>query len=193
MATDNKENLREIILTNELGNRMLDMVAPIYDRSALTLYVFQAFGIVLSKETYFIENEFIAQIFPQTATWGLKYWEEEYGITTDESKSIEERREILIISMYRKRPVTPYRIKQLVKSITGCESVVEENIQPNTMKIIVVGYVPGTLTALRNELDRTLPSHISYVLQMSEIYDMETSTYTGGGVSLLETYNMEEV
>lgn len=193
MATDNKENLREIILTNELGNRMLNMVSPIYDRSALTLYVFQAFGIVLSKETDFIENEFIAQIFPQTATWGLKYWEEEYGIKPDESKSIEERREILIISMYRKRPVTPYRIKQLVKSITGCESVVEENIQPNTMKIIVVGYVPGTLTALRNELDRTLPAHISYVLQMSEIYDMETSTYTGGGVSLLETYNMEEV
>lgn len=172
---------------------MLDTVAPIYDKSALSLYVFQAFGVVLSKETEFVENGFIEQIFPQTATWGLKYWEDEYGVVTDESKTIEERRAYLMSIMYKKKAITPYRVKQIVLGVTGCDCQVYENEQPNTMKIVIRGYVPGMLTALRNELDKKLPAHISYILQMSERYDMETSTYTGGAVSTNEKYIIEEV
>lgn len=190
---EEKEYLRDIILTNELGNMMLDTVAPIYDQSKLALYVFQANGIVLSKETQFVNDDFILQIFPQTATWGLKYWEEEYGITTDESKTIDERRAYLMSVMFKKLPMTPYRVKQIVKGVTGCNCKVDDNTYQNSILIIIQGYVPGKITLLKNELDKKLPAHISYTIRMSENYEMETSTYTGAGVSVLEHYEIQEV
>ena len=190
---ESKEDLREKILTNELGNRMIDMVAPIYDQSAISLHVFQSIGVILSKETEFVEKDFINQIYPQTATWGLKYWEDEYGITTDESKTIEERRSYLMLVMSKKLPIIPYTIRQIVYGITQCDSKVYENVQPNTIKIVINGYVPGMITALKKELDKLLLAHINYVIQMSEHYEITASTYTGGGVSTMERFIIEEV
>ena len=48
--SENSSDLRQEILTNEMGNIMIDMVAPVYDRSKVALYLFQAFGITLEKE-----------------------------------------------------------------------------------------------------------------------------------------------
>ena len=191
METD-KEYLREKILTNELGNRMLDTVAPIYDKSALSLYVFQAFGVVLSECTDDVED-IIKQAFPQTATWGLKYWEEEHGIVTDESKTMEERRAYLISVLSKKLPITPYSVRQIVHGVTGCDSQVIENILPNTIKIIVRAYVPGMLTLLNQELNRMLPAHINYVIDLAELHEMKSSSYTGCSISVLEHYEIEEV
>lgn len=191
MAT-NKEDLREEILTSELGNRMIDTVTPIYDQSALALYVFQAFGIVLSECNDGVED-LIKQAFPQTATWGLKYWEEEYGIITDDSKGLEERRAYLISVLSKKLPITPYSVRQIVHGVTGCDSQVIENILPNTIKIIVRAYVPGMLTLLKQELNRILPAHINYVIDLAELHSMMASSYTGCCISVLEHYEIHEI
>ena len=53
MENTDTRDLRAEILTNELGNRMLDMVAPIYDRSKVALHLFQALGNTMSKQTDF--------------------------------------------------------------------------------------------------------------------------------------------
>lgn len=190
LETDDKD-LRNIILTNELGDLMLDSVAPIYDNSALTLYTFQAFGIVLSKEFDFIPD-LINQMFPQTATWGIALWEKEYGIIPDASKTIEQRRQYLLSVMYKKSPMTPYRIKQLVYSITGLENNVTEGTSPNTITIDIYGYIPN-LTELRTVLDKRLPAHINYVFNMAEVEKVETTSYSGIGVHEFETINVEVI
>ena len=190
LETDDKD-LRNIILTNELGDLMLDSVAPIYDNSALTLYTFQAFGIVLSKEFDFIPD-LINQMFPQTATWGIALWEKEYGIIPDASKTIEQRRQYLLSVMYKKSPMTPYRIKQLVYSITGLENNVTEGTSPNTITIDIYGYIPN-LTELRTVLDKRLPAHINYEFNMAEVEKVETTSYSGIGVHEFETINVEVI
>lgn len=183
---------RENILTNELGDRMLDMVAPIYDNSKLTLYTFEAFGESLTKETDFVATDFIKQMFPQTVTWAIRLWEIQYGIIPDSSKTIEQRRQALMSVMYKNKPMTPYHIKQLIYAITGLDNDVEENTAPNTVTIAIYGYVQN-LTGLRSELDEKLPAHINYVFNMAEREQIETTSYSGVGVHEFETINVEVI
>lgn len=182
--------LRLKILTNELGDLMLDSVAPIYDNSALTLYTFQAFGKTLEKEMEFIEGDFIKQMFPQTATWGLDLWEDEYGIVTDASKTIEQRRHSLMAVMYKSKPMTPYNIKQLVYFVTGFDNEIEENTAPNTITIRINGYVKN-INELRSVLDKKLPAHLNYLFKMEDKENVETISYYGIGVHEFETINVE--
>ena len=132
-------DLRNVILINELGNQMLDTVAPIYDLSALTLNVFESFGETLTKETDFVSGDFILQMFPQTVTWGIPLWEKEYGITPDASKNIEQRRQYLMGTMNKHSPITPHRVKDMVFAVTGKECEVEENTAPNTITVSIFG------------------------------------------------------
>lgn len=190
-VTDDLEPRYEI-LTNELGNLMLDSVSTIYNNSKFTLYVFNALGVVLSKETEFISGDFINQIFPQTATWGLDMWEYEYGIPTDRTKPIEERRAYLQSVMFKNNAMTPYRIKQFIKGITGFDIDIEENYAPNTIKIYIRGYAESSINQIKNELNKKLPAHINYVIDMAEKYDIETSIYSACGMHMLENYTIQE-
>ena len=164
--------LREKILTNELGNHMLNSVVQQYDNSAFTLHLFQAFGTVLSKEVDFIEDDFIKQIFPQTATWGLKYWEEVYGIIPDASKSIEQRRTYLIGLKYKLPPTTPKRIADMVAKLTGFECEVKE-LGGNKFKLIMYGY-PKNINSVKNLLNEKTAAHLIY--EIKGIERIETTT-----------------
>lgn len=186
----NSVDLRQAILTNELGDIMLDMVAPIYDKSALTLYVFQALGTILSKEADFIDGDFISQIFPQTATWGLVAWEDEFGITPDASKTIEQRRQYLMSVMFKHSPMTPYRIKQLVEGITGFKCEIVENYRQNTMLISIRGYYTNVI-AIRTELDKRLPAHMNYIVITAEKTDIDVDRASAFSVSMRERFELE--
>lgn len=185
-----KDSLRSKILTNELGNRMLDMVAPIYDKSKLALYVFQAIGTALSKETEFVAEDFINQMVPQKATWGLKYWEDEFGIIPDESKSLDQRRAYLMSVMYKKNPMTPYRIRQIVTGITNMECEVIENYAPNTFFVTIRGYFPN-ISIVKAELDKKTPAHLNYIVRMAELDGIEVNTASGVAVTEYERYEVE--
>lgn len=183
-------DLRNVILINELGNQMLDTVAPIYDLSALTLNVFESFGETLTKETDFVSGDFIAQMFPQTVTWGIPLWEKEYGITPDASKKIEQRRQYLMGTMNKHSPITPRRVKDMVFAVTGKECEVEENTAPNTITVSIFGYV-SNLQPLKSELDSKLPAHINYVISMAEQESIISSSYSGFGIQEVEKVKVE--
>ena len=183
-------DLRQVLLTNELGDQMLDTVSPIYDKSAMTLYAFEAFGETISQDKDFIDGDFIAQMFPQTATWGLRLWEDEYGIATDVSKKLDQRRQYLMGAMYKHSPMTPKRIEEVVYAVTGTECEVEENTAPNTVTISVFGYV-SNLQQLKNELDAKLPAHIHYLINTADQENISTTTYSGFGVQEVEKVKVE--
>lgn len=192
-VVDEAADSRLEILTNELGNRMLDMVAPIYDRSKVALYLFQALGTVLQPEVDFVYGDFISQIFPQTATWGLKYWEDEFGVVTDETKSLEQRRAYLMSVMYKKYPMTPKRLEAIVTGITGYECEIVENVEPNTFLVVINGHIDeDDAQAVIDELDVNCPAHLKYVIQavVQEAVSMESVT-TGFALTELEEFEME--
>ena len=186
----NDKDIRQLILTNELGDRMLDMVAPIYDQSLVALYLFQALGTVLEKETDFVETDYINQMYPQTATWGLKYWEEEYGIITDASKTIEQRRKYLMSVMYKNLPMTPKRIKQIVEGITGIYCEVLDNYQPNTILVTIRGYFLN-IQMVKDSLDKKTPAHLNYIIKQAELTGIEVDSAYGMAVVEYEHYELE--
>ena len=189
-SEEKTKDLRQSILTNDLGDTMLRTVAPIYDKSKAALYLFQALGIVLQKETDFVANDFIAQMFPQTATWGIDEWEYEFGITTDKSKTLEQRRAFLISVMFKKTPLTPFRIKQIVKGITGIDCDIYENYAPNTFSVTVRGYFKNVYL-IKEVLDQKAPAHLNYVLQLAELVKMDVVSASGFCVSECEYFNVE--
>lgn len=189
-SEEETSDLRQSILTNDLGDTMLRTVAPIYDKSKAALHLFQALGIVLQKETDFVAIDFIKQLFPQTTTWGISAWEDEYGIVTDTSKSLEQRRTYLMSVMYKKRPMTPKRLKQVVKGVTGFDAEIVENVDDNTFLVIIRGYV-WNLNPVIAELNEKAPAHLNYIIRMSELVENETSTVTGCAVTQFERYELE--
>lgn len=184
-------DLRHVILTNELGDRMLDTVAPIYDLSSLTLYVFEAFGETLTKETDFVAGDFILQMFPQTVTWGIPLWEDEYGILPDASKTIEQRRQYLMNAISKHSSITPKRVEDIVYAVTGFRSTVTENTAPNTISIYIYAYVKN-LQPLKSELDSKLPAHIAYTISTADQETVNASaTYSGFGIQEVEKVKVE--
>lgn len=174
METKNSD-LRHEILTNELGNRMLDMVAPVYDRSRVALYLFQALGIVLQKQTDFIWNDFVKQVVPQTATWSIENWERQYGITPDASLSIEKRRQNILSAFQYKAPITPKKIKDRLEVLTGLEVSVQET-GSNTIKVTIETYTPN-FAAVNELLDKILPAHLLYTTNIADIVNSQPSEY----------------
>ena len=183
-------DLKDYILTNELGKRMFNMVSPIYENSKIALYLFNAIGTVMSQDINFVKGDFISQIFPQTATWGLRYWEDAYGIITDVSKTYEERRTYLMSVMYNKNPATPYHLEKIVTGITNLKCKVTENIEPNTFLVSIMGYYKN-VQEIKDELNKKAPAHLNYIVRMADIAELYSDTLSGFAVSECERYELE--
>lgn len=185
-------DMRYNILTNELGNQMLDMISPIYNHSEVTLHLFESFGETLEPLVYFVLNDFIAQIFPQTATWGLDYWEEQYGIPTDKSKTIEQRRAYFMSLKFNRPPMTPKRIESIVTGLTGFQCEVIDGVEVNKFDVIIRGYV-NDLKTIKRTLDDKTPAHLFYDIKMAELVELKASTSLGFTVSECEKYKVEVI
>lgn len=70
--------------TRELARDMMGMISPIYDNSYVGKWIFEVMSVPLSLAQDTI-NELREQAFPETATWSLPYWEQSYGLPTNEA------------------------------------------------------------------------------------------------------------
>lgn len=148
--------------TSPAAKRMLKTVSPIYDKSYIAKWIFQVMGLEIDEAWQFIE-ELRLQAFPETATWGIKYWEQRYNIPPDESLSIEERRQRVIIKRGKRSPMNPARIERIVRDVTGREDMVTEQNGEYTFYISIL---PGESTVDYQELIDTIksvkPSHLAF-------------------------------
>jgi len=148
--------------TSPAAKRMLKTVSPIYDKSYVAKWIFQVMGLEIDEVWKFIE-ELRLQAFPETATWGITYWEQRYNIPPDESLSIEERRQRVIIKRGKRSPMNPARIERIVRDVTGREDMVTEQNGEYTFYISIL---PGESTVDYQELIDTIksvkPSHLAF-------------------------------
>lgn len=148
--------------TSPAAKRMLKTVSPIYDKSYVAKWIFQVMGLEIDEAWKFIE-ELRFQAFPETATWGITYWEQRYNIPPDESLSIEERRQRVIIKRGKRSPMNPARIERIVRDVTGREATVTEENGTYTFHISVL---PGESMVDYQELINTVksvkPSHLAF-------------------------------
>lgn len=148
--------------TSPAAKRMMKTVSPIYDKSYVAKWIFQVMGLEIDEAWQFIE-ELRLQAFPETATWGITYWEQRYNIPPDESLSLEERRQRVIIKRGKRSPMNPARIERIVIDVTGREDMVTEQNGEYTFYISIL---PGESTVDYQELIDTIksvkPSHLAF-------------------------------
>ena len=88
--------------TNPTALRMLSRISPIYDRSYVGKWIFEVMGADMGDVRLRFE-ELRAQAFPETATWGLMYWEQRYGLPVGSGLADIEARRRRVLGRRRSR------------------------------------------------------------------------------------------
>lgn len=119
---------------NCVSKRMISRVSPIYERSYVAKWLYEVMGReVDDAEIRF--SELREQANPETATWALRYWEQRYGIETNENRSLAARRADIIARRGARAPMNPARVEAILSAMTGRAVHVEENVAPYTIRV----------------------------------------------------------
>ena len=135
--------------------------------------------------------DWLEQLTIDTATWGLKYWEQAYGVTPQITDTVEERRGRVKAKMRSPQTVTAAMLENLTDSYINGQSVVTELPRQHKVQIQFNGDygIPSNLESLTAALLEVLPSHVMYeylyrYLLVREVHGMVIST--------LQTHTIDE-
>lgn len=135
--------------------------------------------------------DWLEQLTIDTATWGLKYWEQAYGVTPQITDTVEERRGRVKAKMRSPQTVTAAMLENLTDSYINGQSVVTELPHQHKVQIQFNGDygIPSNLESLTAALLEVLPSHVQYeyifrYLLVREVHGMVIST--------LQTHTIDE-
>ncbi|WP_142976010.1 YmfQ family protein [Clostridium botulinum] len=150
------------MITSPKGKEMIKQITPMYQDSKIEKAIYQAIGNEFDNAEYLI-NELLLQLFPQTATWGLVLWEQRVGLNTNLSETLEQRRRKVITKLQTRYPITPLAMANILKSYTGADINIVENVSPYTFKIKLTGKegFPSSLNNLYKKGKKIKPSHLS--------------------------------
>ena len=161
--------------TSEAAKRMMGYITGngFYDRSYVGKWIFQVMGIEMDEARRIIEDELPYQAFPETATWGLRYHEEKFGLPIRENLSPEERRKLILDRRDTKAPITPWRLEKMVNSVLGCDVKVvdihepdNKITHPNTFVVYLEGEGEFSLQKGIDKINDAKQSHTSYELHV---------------------------
>ena len=127
--------------------------------------------------------DWLEQLTIDTATWGLKYWEQAYGVTPQITDTVEERRSRVKAKMRSPQTVTAAMLENLTDSYINGQSVVTEQPRQHKVQIQFNGDygIPSNLESLTAALLEVLPSHVTYeylyrYLLVREVHGMVIDT-----------------
>lgn len=146
--------------TTETGKRMMASVSPVYEEAYTARWLFEVMGIEMEEARKYI-NELSHQAHPDTATWGLAYWEQRYHIMTDESMPIETRRQRVNSKRWKYAPMNPARLEQYILQVCGRAATVIEHNDEYRMEIVINGSGVFEYKKIMDMIRRVKPSHIA--------------------------------
>ena len=108
--------------------------------------------------------DWLAQLTIDTATWGIVYWEREYGVTPQATDTLDDRRSRVKAKLRAPQTVTAAMLENLTDSYINGQSEVTELPRQHKVKIRFNGEygVPANLESLTAALLEVLPSHVVY-------------------------------
>ena len=173
-----KTELTEEILKSPMAQTFIQRISPLYGEAYTVLWLIQAIGTVLdSMEEWTGSLE--KQVVPQTATWSLPYWEEQYGITSDPSWTYERRRQSIINKRMNRAPINPTRMANIAYVAAGVPARIEENTGKNKFTVYISANKELVNEELvRKEIDNIKPAHLIYDIKYEQY--IEENHYVGG-------------
>ena len=144
---------------------LLDYLPSFYHNSNIVKSFLDSNSIEANILKYYVED-LNNNLYVKTATWGLNLFEEELGLTTDESISYEERRERILAKKRGNGTTTKAMIKNTAEAFSGGEVEVIENFNDYSFIVKFVGIkgIPKNLTLFKNMIEEIKPAHLNYEL-----------------------------
>lgn len=106
-------------------------------------------------------EDLLNQLFYQTATWGLDYWESELGIKRQMSQTTEQRREIIKAKLKGAGMCTLQKIIDIAKGFAGTKDViVTEFYSEYRIEVKFEGGMPNNYLDMVAAIDEVKPAHI---------------------------------
>lgn len=159
------EKMDEILISPS-ARRIVPQLSPIYGDAYTALWLFNSVGIQLDEMGKW-SDEFILQVTPQTVTWAIGYFEQDYGLESDDSLTLEERRTRLLIKIRTRAPMNPSRVEQLLSMLTGNTVTITENVHKNTFRISADGEMSDKIKKeFKDLLNEVKPAHVIYILRI---------------------------
>jgi uncharacterized protein YmfQ (DUF2313 family) len=155
--------LMEQILKSETAQRTIQYVSPIYGNSYIMLWIFEVIGEELDNMGE-RSSEVADQAFPQLATWGISYLEDQYGIIPPAGATLEDRRQAVLSFIHSRKPMNPAKMAAMVSAATGRTAKVIERTAKRTFDIevdITDSETPFRLDVI-NMVDKVKPAHLLY-------------------------------
>lgn len=123
-------------------------------------------------------EDMVNQSFVETATWGLARWEKIFGIYTDLSKPIDQRRSVIKSKIRGAGVTTVALIKEIAESWYNGDIMVTEEELKVIIKFNSNYGVPSNLVDVEKALREIIPAHllIEYLFSFLLIKDVEAMT-----------------
>jgi len=157
---------------------LIDYVPPYYSELLESIEILSAENAEIAKLNADIDD-LLAQFNVSTATWGLIEWERIAGITTDQEKTLGERRSVVIARLRGAGVVTKAHIKSVSEAFLGGEIEVSEKYAEYiiTIKFINMYGVPSNLVDLTDILREIIPAHLGIEYEFKFVtYEMFRKT-----------------
>ncbi|MHB9946427.1 hypothetical protein CF095_13695 [Clostridium botulinum] len=166
------------MIKSKKGKEMITYVSPVYEQSKVIQSIFEAIGYEWDTAEL-LANDILKQFFPQTATWGLIYWEEAVNVVNNPTEEIDRRRRKVIAKLQSRYAINPKRMALILKNYTGADILITENIAPYTFEVKLTGRegFPKSLEDLYKEVKRIKPSHLSVRYKLIAL--TESNLYVG--------------
>lgn len=145
----------------------LNKYVPEYLRDIKELKaIYDAQGAELGSFNYYLDD-FKKQFSVITATWGLSFWEEEFGVETNLNLGYEDRREVILAKIRGQGITTKEMIKEVAKSFTGGDvNIIEDNEKSKfIVQFIGIKGIPKNLEGFKNMIEDIKPAHLEYELK----------------------------
>lgn len=109
-------------------------------------------------------DSLMAQLDIQTATWGLRLWEEQYGLDTDVTRPLEERRARLLSKVRGQGTTTAALIQNVAESFVGGTVEVLESPASYWFELAVreAGERQSDLRGLAQAVEEIRPAHLGF-------------------------------
>jgi hypothetical protein len=145
----------------EIRQAMEDYLPRYYVEFNIAVNILDQEAAEITQLNYDI-NDVLAQFFIDTATWGLARWESIFGLSTDVTKPIEERRSVIKSRMRGTGTVTIAMIKSVVEAYD--QGAVEVTEQPGLYQVTIkfvetIGALPN-INDLKRAIREILPAHL---------------------------------
>ena len=111
--------------------------------------------------------DLLDQLFVNTATWGLEYWEKYLGLDIDRNETLENRRSRIMTRLRGQGTVTKEMLKNVCSSFSGGEVEIIEisNEYRFVIKFIGTIGIPKNMSYLSKSIDEIKPAHLSYTFE----------------------------